>query len=156
MPKYAEQRVMPYAPDQIFDLVADVERYPEFLPWCLGSRITKPEAAGVLEADLLVGFKMVREKFGSRVELKRPERVIDVRYTHGPFRYLVNHWRFDEHADGCLVDFFVDFEFRSRILAKLMGSLFTDAVHRMVLSFETRASELYGPNNAGNETPAPS
>jgi len=139
---------MPYTPGQIFDLVADVERYPDFLPWCIGSRITRQED-NALEADLLVGFKMVREKFGSRVELNAAERLIDVRYTHGPFRYLVNHWKFLDDEKGCLVDFHVDFEFRSRILAKLMGALFTDAVHKMVLSFERRAEELYGPPAPG-------
>ena len=144
MPKHVEKRVLSYSPQQMFDIVADVERYPQFLPWCLGTRVTKQDSDS-LDADMLIGFRMFRERFGSHVELDRPNREINVRYTHGPFRYLVNHWRFLPHAEGCEIDFSVDFEFRSRLLQKIMGALFTEAVHRMVGAFETRASEIYGP-----------
>lgn len=143
MPKYVERRILGYSPQQMFEIVADVERYPEFLPWCLGTRITKREG-DVLEADMLIGFRMFRERFGSHVELDRPSREINVRYTHGPFRFLKNRWRFLPHAEGCEIDFFVDFEFRSRLLQKIMGALFTEAVHRMVSAFEARAGEIHG------------
>lgn len=153
MPKHVEKRVLPYTPDQMFDLVAAVDRYPEFLPWCHGSRITKREGS-ILEADLLIGFKMFRERFGSRVELDRAEHRIRVKYTHGPFRYLNNRWQFFEHPEGCVVDFYVDFEFRSRLLSRVMGALFTEAVHRMVRAFEARARDLYGPSPLGQPTSA--
>ena len=147
MPKHEEKRVLSHSPQQMFEVVADVERYPEFLPWCLGTRVTKRDGDS-LDADMLIGFRMFRERFGSHVELDRGKREIDVRYTHGPFRYLVNNWRFLPHADGCEIDFSVDFEFRSRLLQKIMGGLFTEAVHRMVRAFETRAHEIYGPATA--------
>ncbi|MDA0229883.1 MAG: type II toxin-antitoxin system RatA family toxin [Proteobacteria bacterium] len=144
MPKHEEQRVLRHSPQQMFEIVADVERYPEFLPWCLGTRVTKREGDS-LDADMLIGFGMFRERFGSHVELDRASREINVRYTHGPFRYLVNRWRFLPHAEGCEIDFSVDFEFRSRLLQKVMGTLFTEAVHRMVRAFDARAGEIYGP-----------
>jgi len=144
MPKHEEQRVLRHSPQQMFDIVADVERYPEFLPWCLGTRITKRDG-DTLDADMLIGFRMFRERFGSHVKLDRANSEINVRYTHGPFRYLVNCWRFTPHAEGCEIDFSVDFEFRSRLLQKIMGSLFTEAVHRMVRAFDARAGEIYGP-----------
>ncbi len=144
MPNHAEKRVLVHSPQQMFDLVADVERYPEFLPWCLGTRITKRDKKR-LDADMLIGFRMFRERFGSHVELDPEQHRIDVRYTHGPFRYLINHWHFLPHAEGCEVDFSVDFEFRSRLLQKVIGVVFTEAVHRMVRAFEARAGEIYGP-----------
>ena len=142
MPTHAEKRVLPYSPAQLFDMVADVERYPEFLPWCLASRVTRRQGA-VITADLVIGFRMVRERFTSRVTLDRPDR-IDVEYTHGPLSHLNNHWVFIPHEDGCLIDFYVDFEFRSRVLQRLIGALFNEAVKRMVGAFEARAAELYG------------
>jgi coenzyme Q-binding protein COQ10 len=147
MPRHAEQRFLPYSPAQMFELVAAVERYPEFLPWCLGCRIVKREPT-LLEADLLIGFKLFRERWGSRVTLKPPD-TIEVEYTHGPFRHLENRWRFLDHPDGCQVDFFVEFEFSSRLLGKVASGLFGDAVQRMVRAFETRARQVYGtPNDA--------
>jgi len=144
MPTHAEKRVLPYSAEQLFDLVADVDRYPEFLPWCIAARVTRREG-NVLYADLVIGFKMVREKFTSRVTLYRPS-ALDVAYIKGPMRYLDNHWRFFDRADGsCLVDFYVDFEFRSPVLQRLIGALFNEAVRRMVGAFETRARALYGP-----------
>src|SRR6185437_10377184 len=111
MPKHAERRHLPYRADQLFDLVADVERYPEFLPWCTGARI-RERTDNVIVADLLIGFRMVRERFTSRVTLNRPDR-IDVAYSEGPFRYLENHWKFEPLSDGsCVIDFYVAFEFR--------------------------------------------
>src|SRR6266404_8630874 len=143
MPTHAEQRVLPYTAEQLFDLVADVERYPEFLPWCVGARI-RERSDTLVVADLLIGFRMFRERFTSRVALDRPRR-IDVAYSEGPFRYLANHWIFEPVEGGCRIDFFVDFEFRSTILQRLIGVLFHEAVRRMVAAFEGRAKALYGP-----------
>ena len=149
MPTHAEHRKLPYTAEQLFDLVADVERYPEFLPWCLGARV-RERRDNVITADLLIGFRMVRERFTSRVVLGRPGR-IDVSYAEGPFRYLNNHWQFIPQEDGgCLIDFYVDFEFRSRLLQKIIEVLFHEAVKRMVGAFEGRAQKLYGtPGPAG-------
>jgi coenzyme Q-binding protein COQ10 len=151
MPTHAEQRVLPYTPEQLFALVADVDRYPEFLPWCVGARVRerKPE---LIVADLIIGFKMFRERFTSRVNLDPPHR-IDVAYTEGPFKYLNNHWVFERVRGGCRIDFFVDFEFHSRILQRVIGVLFHEAVRRMVAAFEHRAEQLYGvptTDQAGN------
>ncbi len=143
MPTHAEKRYLPYRPDQLFDLVAGVDRYPEFLPWCKAARVTRREG-NVFYADLVVAFRMFRERFRSKVTL-RPKYGIDVAYVDGPFRYLNNHWRFEPAPDGgCIVDFYVDFEFRSRLLQQLIGLLFNEAVRRMVGAFEARARQLYG------------
>jgi coenzyme Q-binding protein COQ10 len=148
MPTHAEHRRLPYGAEQLFNLVADVERYPEFLPWCLAARI-RERKDNTITADLLIGFKMVRERFTSRVVLDRPKR-IDVSYAEGPFRYLNNHWSFLPQDDGsCVIDFYVDFEFRSRMLQRIIGMLFNEAVRRMVGAFEARACKLYGPPGAG-------
>src|SRR5215472_6829143 len=142
MPTHAEERVLSYTPEQLYSLVADVERYPEFLPWCVGARIKEREG-NLIVADLIIGFRMFRERFTSRVTLDPPKR-IDVAYTEGPFRYLTNHWTFAPVPDGCRVDFFVDFEFRSRLLQRLIEVLFNEAVRRMVGAFEKRARDLHG------------
>lgn len=142
MPTHAEKRVLPYTPKQLYDLVADIERYPEFLPWCMAARIRKREERLVV-ADLVIGFKVFRERFTSRVELDPENNRIDVTYAEGPFKYLNNHWVFNEHPSGCEIDFFVDFEFRSRLLQKAIEVLFSEAVRRMVGAFETRARVLY-------------
>lgn len=150
MPTHAEKRVMPYSADQMYALVADVERYPEFLPWCAACRVTSrqplPEGGGeVIEADLVISFKVYRERFGSRVTLRPGARAIDVEYLRGPFRYLKNHWQFEPKGEGaCEVDFFVDFEFRSAILQRLIGLVFNEAMQRIVRAFERRAAALYG------------
>lgn len=143
MPTHAEQRRLPYTQRELFDLVASVERYPEFLPWCTAARITRRDG-NVFHADLVVRFKVFQERFVSKVTL-HPDSLIDVEYINGPFRYLNNHWRFIEADDGgCTIDFYVDFEFRSKVLRKLIGLLFNEAVSRMVGAFETRANQLYG------------
>jgi len=160
MPTHAEKRHLPYSQKQLFDLVAEVDRYPEFLPWCTACRITKHEGDSFY-ADLVVRFKVFSERFQSKVTLHGQEQ-IDVEYIDGPFRYLNNHWRFVPQDDGsCVIDFFVDFEFRSRMLQALIGLLFNEAVSRMVGAFEARAFELYGDDGnapvAGRDTPtAPS
>ena len=142
MPTHTEKRVLPYTPEQMFALVADVERYPEFLPWCVGARI-RERGPTLIVADPIIGFRLIRERFTSRVALSPPSG-IDVAYTDGPFRYLNNHWGFDPVPGGCRVDFFVDFEFKSRLLQKMIEMLFGEAVRRMVAAFETRAKQLYG------------
>jgi coenzyme Q-binding protein COQ10 len=143
MPTHAEERVLPYTSKQLYDLVAAIDQYPEFLPWCVGARINERKDNVVL-ADLVIGFKLFREKFTSRVTLDEPNMVIDVEYMDGPFRYLNNHWKFRDGPDGCTIDFFVDFEFRSMILQKTIGMLFNEAVTRMISAFEQRAKDLYG------------
>jgi coenzyme Q-binding protein COQ10 len=152
MPSHRETRTLPYTPEQVFDLVADVERYPEFLPWCVGARVRERSESTIL-ADLMIGFKMIRERYTSRVVLDRPNR-IDVEYGHeGPFRHLENQWAFKPAPGGCEVEFFLDFEFKSRMLQRLIGVLFQEAVRRMVSAFEARARALYGApakNNALN------
>lgn len=146
MATHAEKRVLHHSPEQLFDLVADVERYPEFLPWCIGARI-RSRQDNVLIADLIIGFKGIREKFTSEVTTDRAAMRIDVVYRDGPFKYLNNHWIFNAQPDGsCEIDFFVDFEFRSRLLQRIIGLLFNEAVRRMVTAFETRADQLYGRN----------
>jgi coenzyme Q-binding protein COQ10 len=114
MPTHAERKFLPYSPEQMFDLVADVGKYPQFLPWCVGSRVRR-QTEEELVADLTIGFGPFRESFTSRVALDRPERV-RVTYENGPFRYLNNQWDFKPRGSGTEVAFFVDFEFRSRIL----------------------------------------
>ena len=143
MPTHAEKRVLPYTPKQLYDLVAEIERYPEFLPWCLAARIRKREERLVV-ADLVIGFKVFRERFTSQVGLDPEHNRINVTYAEGPFKYLNNHWVFGEHPEGCEIDFFVDFEFRSRLLQKAIEVLFSEAVRRMVGAFEARAKDLYG------------
>ena len=148
MAKYAEQRLLPYTPEQLFDLVADIERYPEFLPWCVGARI-RERGDNRIKADLAIGFKMYRERFTSVVALEQPGR-IRVTYSDGPFRYLENNWKFDAGpSGGCIVDFYVDFEFKSRLLQRVIEVLFNEAVRRMVAAFEARARYLYGSGTPG-------
>lgn len=154
MTTHAEKRVMPYSADQMFTLIADVPRYPEFLPWCAAARLRKstPLADGsgeILDIDLVISFKVFREKFGSRVTTRPEPRTIEVEYLDGPFKYLRNTWKFVPLGpDRCEVDFFVDFEFRSAILQKLIGFVFYEAMQRIVRAFEKRAQVLYGPPSA--------
>jgi len=126
----------------MFDLVAAVELYPEFLPWCKAARI-RERKDDLIVADLVIGFKGVTERFTSRVTLDSTIPKIDVSYEDGPFKYLENKWIFEKSADGCVIDFYVDFEFRSRLLQGLMGLVFTEAVRKMVHAFEKRADALY-------------
>jgi coenzyme Q-binding protein COQ10 len=152
MPTHAEHKLVPYRPDQLFDLVADVDRYPDFLPWCVGARV-RSRNDHELVADLTIGFGPFRESFTSRVALDRP-RQVRVSYENGPFRYLNNQWGFTPHPHGCRVDFFVDFEFRSRLLQRAIGVVFNEAVRRMVNAFLRRAREVYGPPVAPAAAPA--
>jgi coenzyme Q-binding protein COQ10 len=143
MPTHAERQVLPYTPEQLFDLVADVGSYPRFLPWCVAARV-RSRTEIHLVADLTIGFGPFRESFTSRVTLDRPSRV-GVTYENGPFRYLNNQWDFRPHTGGTEVAFFVDFEFRSRILQAAIGVVFNEAVRRMVNAFRKRAHDVYGP-----------
>ena len=143
MSTHAEKRHLPYTPEQMFDLVADVDKYPEFLPWCVGARVRSNDGT-LIVADLVIGYKVFRERFTSRVKMDRPNRV-DVEYRDGPFRYLNNHWIFERNEDGSTtIDFYVDFEFRSRLMQKMIGVVFNEAVRSMVRAFEQRAHDLYG------------
>ncbi len=148
MPRHAETRTLPYRADQMFALVADVARYPEFLPWTAAARIRSRqpvEGGEVMEADLVISFKVFREKFGSRVTLLPAEGRILTEYIDGPFRHLKSVWSFAERPDGgCDVGFEVDFEFRNAILAGVIGLVFNEAMQRIVRAFEARAKVLYG------------
>ena len=152
MPTHAEHKLVPFTPEQLFDLVADVGRYPEFLPWCAGAKVRSHTATEVV-ADLTIGFGPFRESFTSRVALDRP-REVRVHYEHGPFRYLNNQWTFTPHPHGCRVDFFVDFELRSRLLQSAIGVVFNQAVQRMVNAFLKRARDVYGLPSAAATVPA--
>ena len=150
MPVHRERRVVPYTPRQIYDLVADIEAYPQFLPWCMGARIKRREGP-VIVADLIIGFRLFRERFTSRVSLSpdAPEGArIDTMYSDGPFKRLESYWIFHEHERGCDVEFFVDFEFKSRLLQATIELLFHEAVRRMVAAFEGRAAKLTAPRRS--------
>ena len=142
MPTHAERKTLPYTAEQMFDLVADVGKYPDFLPWCVGSRVRSHTETEIV-ADLTIGFGPFRESFNSRVELDRPNKCT-VKYEDGPFRYLSNQWTFIPNPRGCEVRFFVDFEFRSRLLQSAIGVVFNEAVRRMVNAFLKRARDVYG------------
>ncbi|HSF63931.1 MAG TPA: type II toxin-antitoxin system RatA family toxin [Paracoccaceae bacterium] len=147
MPRHEETRVLPYTAQQMYDLVADVESYPKFLPWNAAARIRsrRPIPDGeVMEADLVISFKVFRERFGSRVTLWPARRKIDTEYIDGPFRYMRSTWAFRDVEGGCEVQFFVDFEFRNAILQGIIGVVFNEAMHRIVRAFERRAADLYG------------
>ncbi len=144
MPTHAEKQIVPYTQEQLFDLVADVDKYPRFLPWCVAARVRHRTETNLL-SDLTIGFGPFRESFTSRVTLDRPRRV-NVKYESGPFRYLNNQWDFAPHEGGTEVAFFVDFEFRSRILQVAIGVVFNEATKRMVNAFRKRARDVYGPS----------
>lgn len=150
MLQHIEQKNLPYSPEQMFELVAAVDRYYEFAPWCVASRINQWDCEDVFYADLVVGYKMFRERFSSRVCLKRPvsgqDGQIDIEYLRGPLKHLKNHWRFIREADGsCTVDFSVEFEFQNNILQGIAKVFFNEVIRRMVDAFEARAQDLYGP-----------
>lgn len=144
MPSHTDTQLVPYRPEQLFDLVADVAKYPQFLPWCVAARIRSRSASHLL-ADLTIGFGPFRESFTSRVALHRPGSIL-VRYENGPFHHLTNSWHFRPDPAGTIVDFHVDFEFRSRVLQAAIGVVFTEAVRRMVGAFHKRAHDVYGPS----------
>lgn len=145
MPRHSEKRVVPYTDEQMFALVADVERYPEFLPWCAAVRIRSREET-TFTADLIAAFGALRERFTSRVQLDHAARTITIEYIEGPFEHLKNRWVFSSTESGCEVAFDIDFRFRSRTLETLISGLFTRAIEKMTGAFIARADELYRVN----------
>ena len=149
MPRHQEVRQLPYSPEQMFDLVADVARYPEFLPWVTATRV-RSNSETEMVADVIVGFKGLRETFSSRVDKERPGH-IHVDYLEGPLKHLQNDWKFaGDGQGGCTVDFCVDFAFKNRVFEMLAGQVFDRAVRKMVNAFEERAARLYGDSAAGS------
>jgi coenzyme Q-binding protein COQ10 len=148
MPSHAETRVLPYTADQMYGLVADVARYPEFLPWTAAARVRsvtpRDDGAQVMEADLVISFKVFRERFGSRVVLWPEARRIETEYLDGPFRHMRSNWAFRDVEGGCEVAFDVDFAFRNRLLQSAAEMFFHEAMKRIVRAFEGRAQALYG------------
>ena len=142
MTKHSEIRYVSYSPEIMFELVADVEKYPEFLPWCIASRVIEKENSKII-ADLMIGFQIFREKFRSNVNLDKKNMKIEVSYEEGPFKFLRNQWEFNKFKDGCEINFFLDFEFNNIVLQTLMERLFSEAVKKMVAAFEKRATHLY-------------
>ncbi|MES2174681.1 MAG: type II toxin-antitoxin system RatA family toxin [Pseudomonadota bacterium] len=142
MPKHEETRHLPYTPTQMFDLVSDVAAYPQFLPWISAIRV-RSDSESEMVADMIVGFKGVKESFTSRVIKHRPGHV-RVDYLDGPLKHLHNEWRFrDDGQGGVLVDFEVEFEFKNRLFEMLAGQFFDKALRKMIGAFETRAAQLY-------------
>lgn len=149
---HLEKKKLPYTPEQMYGLVAAVDTYQDFAPWCVASRINSWEGENVFYADLVVGYKMFREKFSSKVMLSAPSDdapgAIDIEYMHGPLKHLRNHWRFIREPDGsCLIDFSVEFEFKNIALQGLSQVFFQEVIRRMVDAFEQRAAQIYGPKN---------
>lgn len=147
MPRHSETRNLPYTPDQMYDLVADVARYPEFLPWTAAARVRSrdggPEGE-VMLADLIISFKVFRESFGSKVVLHPGEKRIETEYLDGPFKHMQSEWRFEPAPNGCTVHFWVDFEFKNAIIGRVANMVFNEAMQRVVAAFEKRARALYG------------
>ena len=147
MPKFETERRVNHAPDRMFALVADVETYPQFLPLCEALTVrSRKERDGrtILVADMTIGYKAIRETFTTQVLLKPDENTIDVKYIDGPFKYLSNVWRFEPDGGGCIVRFFIDYEFKSRILGAVMGTMFDRAFRMFAEAFEKRADVIYG------------
>lgn len=161
MARHTLTRVLPYAPERLFEMVRDVRRYPEFLPWVTAMRVWNERAesddVSTIDAEAQVGFSFLRERFSTRVRGDAKDRKIDVTLISGPFRNLAAHWRFDPHPVGALVRFEIDFEFRSRLLDTMLAANLPRAVNRLIACFETRAMALYPaltPASGAQETPA--
>jgi len=147
VPTHSETRALPYSAARMYDLVADVARYPAFIPWIGAARIrsvTPGEGHAVMLADLVIGFKVFRERFLSKVTLREAARRIDTEYIEGPFKHMISTWEFTDTPTGCEVRFHVDFEFRNRLLQRAAGLFFHEAMQRIVRAFEARADVLYG------------
>ncbi len=144
MPSHSENRVLPFSARQMFDLVLDVAQYPEFLPWCVATRVKSKDATdnGQMVADMAVGFKLIQERYTSRITFEAPHH-IHVTDIGGPFKHLETDWVFVERAEGCEVDFNIDFAFNSALLERVMGGVFGDAAHKMMQAFVTRAEAVY-------------
>jgi len=149
MPTHSETKTLPYTAQEMYDLVANVAAYPQFLPWTAAARVRsvtpQDDGSQLMEADLVISFKVFRERFGSRVTLWPERKRIDTEYLDGPFKYMISNWQFSDVEGGCEVGFHVDFEFKNVILQKAGGLFFYEAMQRIVRAFETRAKELYGP-----------
>ncbi|WP_342362570.1 type II toxin-antitoxin system RatA family toxin [Terrarubrum flagellatum] len=159
MPSFRTRHPVTHSPTQMFDLVADVEKYPEFLPFCTGlvlkRRARDSEGRDVLICDMQVGYKSINERFTSRVTLDRPKLIIDVEYIDGPFRFLENRWRFEPDPKGSAIDFYISYEFRSRVLATLAGAVF-DRIFRMFTgAFDARADQVYGKGGTASGVLSP-
>ncbi|MBL0916846.1 MAG: type II toxin-antitoxin system RatA family toxin [Sphingopyxis sp.] len=147
MPRHPETRELPHSAEQVFALVTDIARYPEFLPWVIALRV-RSDSEHESVADMIVGFKGLRESFSCRVHKERPQ-IVTVSYIDGPMKHLNNEWHFAPLEHGrCRVDFMVDFSFRSRVFETLAGQMFDKALRKMIAAFETRAGELYGAGSA--------
>lgn len=154
LPRHHEKRQVPYSPEQMFALVADVERYPEFLPWCVATRIRSRDQFS-FTADLIAAFAAFREQYTSRVKLSPADNTIVIEYLQGPFEHLTNRWVFVANEKGCEVDFDIDFRFRSKTLETLISGVFTKAIRKMTESFEQRAHKLYGVPVVSTAQPEP-
>ena len=146
MPTHNEKKNLSYTAQQMYNLVADVASYPEFLPWCAAARVKSVVPKGnthVMSADLVISFKVFRERFESLVVLNNDELYIDTEYLDGPFKYMESTWKFEDLQEGCAVTFFVDFEFKNMILQSIIGLVFNEAMQRIVRAFESRADALY-------------
>ena len=152
MPSHRETRTLPYSAEQMFTLVADVDKYPEFLPWVIATRV-KSDGDTEMVADMVVGFKQLREKFTSRVS-KRWAKTINVEYLDGPLKSLQNDWNFKARDAGCEIDFFVSFTFRNRMFEALAGQYFDRAFRKLMSAFEKRADDLYGNKSSSAQTAA--
>jgi coenzyme Q-binding protein COQ10 len=157
MPQFSSKRRVHHSAQQMFDLAADVERYPEFVPLCrslkIRQRTARPDGTEIVIADMTVSFKLVREAFTSRVTLDRPHLKILVEYLRGPFSNLENRWSFEPKSESdCEVGFFLAYEFKSRMLAMLMGTMFDTAFQRFAAAFEKRADAIYGKAGAASKT----
>jgi coenzyme Q-binding protein COQ10 len=155
MPSFSTQRQVRFSAAQMYALVADVEKYPEFLPLCTGLIVLSRQPRGEgeeLTARMSVGYKSIAENFTTRVVTNPSERRIDVSYLDGPFKSLENRWRFIDDASGSVVDFFIEYEFRSKLLGALMGAMFDQAFRRFTQAFEERAAKVYGSSRPGAAT----
>jgi coenzyme Q-binding protein COQ10 len=152
MPRHSERRFLPYTPDQLFDLVADVKRYDEFLPWVSAVRVRSSSETEMV-ADLIVGFGAFRERFTSRVTKQRPSQ-IEVDYVEGPLKFLHNEWRFEPAEGGTNLGFTVDFAFKNRIFEAVAGQVFDRALRKMTNAFEERANALYGSSSSSAHSAA--
>lgn len=155
MPSFSTQRHVRFSAEQMFALVADIERYPEFLPLCTGLTVlSRRQTAGgeELTARMSIGYKTIAESFTTRVVIDKPDRRIDVSYLDGPFRHLENRWKFLDDPSGSMVDFFIDYEFRSKLLGVLMGAMFDQAFRHFTHAFEERAARVYGTSPKIAET----
>lgn len=147
MTTHHEIKIINHKPQDLYDLVGDVKAYPEFLPWCLAARIKSKSNKNMI-ADLMIGFRLYKESFTSHIEFDPVNKIIIVEYAEGPFKYLKNSWVFKEHPNGCEIEFFVDFEFKSQLFQSVIETLFSEAVKKMVNAFEQRADDLYKIRNA--------